>query len=131
MNNTEYKKFLEDKMSFVETLIATEKDKTSLMGYHNTKALLKEIIDKFSEIEIKDNANRKVYYFNVYGGNGYLADGVVIADNETDAMEKIKKKYSSPYLKIELDYDSMGNAYEDNGIKEEKDIVGLFVRWED
>ena len=86
MNNTEYKKFLEDKMSFVETLIATEKDKTSLMGYHNTKALLKEIIDKFSEIEIKDNANRKVYYFNVYSGNGYLADGVVIADNETDAM---------------------------------------------
>ena len=91
----------------------------------------KEILEIIENLEKKNTELRKIYYFNVYSGNGYLADGVVIADNETDAMEKIKKKYSSPYLKIELDYDSMGSAYEDNGIKEEEDVIGLFVRWED
>lgn len=90
----------------------------------------KEILEIVENLEKKNTKLRKTYYFNVISGNGYVADGVVIADNETDAIEKIKKKYSSPYLKIELDYNSMGSAYEDNGIKEDKDIVGLFVRWE-
>lgn len=89
----------------------------------------KEILEIIDNLEKK--TLRKVYYFNVYSGNGYLADGVVIADNEENAMEKVKKKYSSPYLKIELDYDSMGSSEEDNGIKEDKGVVGLFVRWED
>lgn len=91
----------------------------------------KEILEIIENLEKKNAELRKIYYFNVYSGNGYLADGVVIANNETDAIEKIKKKYSSPYLKIELDYEYMGCAYEDNGIKEENDITGLFVRWED
>lgn len=100
--------------------------------YYASKILTecgKEILEIIDNLEKK--TLRKVYYFNVYSGNGYLADGVVIADDETDAMKKIKKKYSSPYLKIELDYDSMGSDKEDNSIKEDEDIIGLFVRWED
>ena len=102
--------------------------------YYASKILTecgKEILEIIENLEKKTVETRKIYYFNVYSGNGYLSDGVVIANNETDAMEKIKKKYSSPYLKIELDYESMGSDCEDNGIKEDENIVGLFVRWED
>ena len=102
--------------------------------YYASKVLTecgKEILEIVENLEKKNTEPRKIYYFNIIGGNGYVADGVVIADNETDAMEKIKQKYPSSYLRIELDYDSMGNVYEDNGIREDREITGLFVRWED
>lgn len=70
--------------------------------------------------------NRTVWYFNVMVGNRLIADGVVIADTIEEAERKVKKEYTNPYEKVEITTDDNGT----DGTKENKNVEGLFVRWE-
>lgn len=71
--------------------------------------------------------DRIIWSFRVLVGNECIADGFVIANTKQDAEQKVKIKYDNVYEKVEIDNDDNGEY----GTQEDKEIEGLFVRWED
>lgn len=69
--------------------------------------------------------NDKLYYWQVSSVHRYLADGVVLAKNKDEALEKVSKIYSDVYLKVEIDEDSGAD------LEEHEEVKGLYIRWED
>lgn len=66
----------------------------------------------------------KIYFWNTFDSRGVVADGVVLADSEEKALEKVRMKYNNHY-RVELDENS------GIGINGVEGIDGLYVRWED
>lgn len=99
-------------------------ERNSTFSTGDNKTTYHIILEKRNDMCKKD-LETKLFNWVVISGSGAIADGSVFANDEFEAIEKVKKKYDSQYLKVEISYG------EEEGMEEDKNVNGLYVRWED